>query len=210
MSPSERQRVTATSLRIWCIRREDVIEELYLDDRLQTADRHADRTPDDVCLGERRIENASSAKFSLQVRRHLEHAAFAFDAFEIFFTRAIGHVLAKDDDTRVAFHLFVHAAVDEIDHRAGVAGEFGTVFGIEQLTVGRIDIGREHVSECRFGCGLRRFDRDVGGLVDFVIDLFAQRFEMLRDDAMPSVIRNSAYVLIGSIAASASRSSSGR
>ena len=61
------------------IRREDVIEKLYLDDRFQSADRHPDRTADDVCLGERRIENARRAKFSLQIRRHLEHAAFAFD-----------------------------------------------------------------------------------------------------------------------------------
>ena len=79
-----------------------------------------------------------------------------------------------------------------------------------KLTIGRIDVGRKDVSICGFGRRLRRFDRDVGRLVHFVIDLFAQRFELLRDDAMPSVIRNSAYVLIGSIAASASRSSSGR
>ena len=129
--------------------REDVVEELYLDDRFQPADRHSDRAADDVGLGQRRIENACRAEFTLQIGGDLKHAAFAFDLFEILFARAVGDVLAKDDDARVALHLLVHAAVDKIDHRAGVAGKLGTVFGVKQLPVGRIDIGRKDISIAR-------------------------------------------------------------
>ena len=39
----------------------------------------------------------------------------------LYAAAAIGNVFAVDDDTRVALHLFVQAAVDKVDHRARIA-----------------------------------------------------------------------------------------
>ena len=73
----------------------------------------------------------------------------------------------------------MHAAVDQIDHRSRVAGEFRTVLGIEKLPIGRIEIRRENISVSGIRRRLRRFDRDVGGLGNLVVDLLADRLELL-------------------------------
>ena len=166
-------------------RRKDIVKELYLDDRLEVAERHTVRPADDVRLSQRRVKHAGRAKFSLQVGRYLKDAALALDLVKILLTRTVSDVLAENDDPLVTLHLLVQAAIDQIDHRAGVAVEFGTVLGVKQLTVGRVDIGRKYVAVRRFGGRLRRFDGDVGGGRDLGVDLVSERFELLgRGDAL--------------------------
>src|SRR5438067_1929432 len=139
----------------------DIVEELYLDDRLQAARRHANGAPDDVRFGERRVEDARAAETTLQIRRHLEDAAFALDLFEILLARAIRHVLAEDDDARITRQLFVQTAIDQIGHRAFFAFKHDALFRVElrrsRIYVGRIDeIGRG------LWLGLRTGERFVG------------------------------------------------
>src|SRR2546423_8009993 len=133
------------------IRGPDVVEELYLDDGLQPAGRHAYRAPDDVGLGERRVEDARRAELALQVGRHLEDAALALHTVEVLLARTIRHVLAEDDDFDRARHLFVQATVDEVNNGARIAGSLRALFRVELIGCG-VNVGR--VDE--LGGGLRR------------------------------------------------------
>src|SRR5256885_2447928 len=99
--------------------RPDVIKELNFDHRLNSARRQSDRASHDVRFSEWRVVNAVTAKLSLQVRRNFEDPPFALYLIERLFTRAIGDVLAKNYNTRIALHLCVQAAIDQIDHGAG-------------------------------------------------------------------------------------------
>src|SRR4051812_25880260 len=53
-------------------RRPDVIEELYLNDGLHAACRHADGATDDIGFRQRRVKNAVRAEVALQTRSQLE------------------------------------------------------------------------------------------------------------------------------------------
>ena len=101
----------------------DVIEELYFRNGFQTARRHADGAAHDGGFSQRSIEGAAGAELHLQPGGDLEHSAFAFDVVEIFLARAIGHVLAEDQDVGIAPHLFAQSGVDQIHHGLGFAGE---------------------------------------------------------------------------------------
>ena len=57
--------------------------------------------------------------------RDLEDAALALDLGQIAFVAAVGHVLAKDQDARVAGHLVPQAGVDEVHHGLGLAMKLG-------------------------------------------------------------------------------------
>src|SRR3954451_17105140 len=59
----------------------DVIEELYFDDRLQSALGHAGGSAHDVGFRDRRVENAIGSEVALQTRCQLEYSALAFDQF---------------------------------------------------------------------------------------------------------------------------------
>ena len=61
------------------------------------------------------------AELALQVVGDLEDAALALDRGQALLAAAVGHVLAEDDDRRVARHLVVQAGVQQVDHRLGVA-----------------------------------------------------------------------------------------
>src|SRR5271170_3523127 len=100
-------------------RRPDVVKELNLNDGLQSAYSLTNSATDNVCLGQRRIEGAVAAEFGLQASRELEDTTLALHQpfTQILFTAAVGHVLAKDDDARIAPHLVLQAGVDEIRHR---------------------------------------------------------------------------------------------
>src|ERR1043166_4516809 len=74
-SPTQQRQLVANLVH----RGPDVIEELNLDDGLESARSHADRATDDVCLREWRVKDAHAAILALQVRSNFEHAAFAFD-----------------------------------------------------------------------------------------------------------------------------------
>src|SRR5687768_194482 len=127
--------------------RPDVIEKLNLSHRLQSARRHPNRAPDDVRFGEWRIEYANTAKLSLQVRSNFEYAALAFHFSEKLFARAIGDVLAENNNARVARHFGMHGAIDQIDHRARITRKLSVVLGIEffgrRIDVRRVDM-RQH------------------------------------------------------------------
>ena len=97
--------------------RPDVVEELDLDDRLQPAQRHADAAADDVRFGQRRVEDAVAAELPLQAVGDLEHAALAGDGGERLLAAGVGHVLAEDDDARIARHLVAQRGVDGVHHR---------------------------------------------------------------------------------------------
>src|SRR6266478_2741885 len=99
----------------------DVIEELNLNHRFQSARRHANSAPDDVGFGEWRIKDTHTAKLSLQIRGDLKHAAFTFNFVQGFFARAFSDIFAKYTDARVARHFGVQAAIDQVNHGAGVA-----------------------------------------------------------------------------------------
>ena len=88
-------------------RRPDVVEELNLNDRLHAAHGLTHSAADNVCFGQRRIEDAVAAELGLQPGRQLEDAALALhQSFtQILLAAAVGHVLAEDDDARIAPHL---------------------------------------------------------------------------------------------------------
>ena len=157
-------------------RRPDVVEELDLDDRLQSARGHADGAADDVRLRERRVEHAIAAEGALQPVRDLEDAALARDRCERVGAAAIGDVLAEDDDARIARHLVLERAVDRGDHRVGLA--FGRQRRRERVRR-RIDGGRVHVERRGIGCGLRCRNRAIGRVVHFPIDVLRNRRELV-------------------------------
>ena len=135
--------------------RPDVVEELDLDHRLDAASRQADRAADDVGLGERRVVDPVAAELLLQSPGDLEDAALALHLAEVLLAAGVGHVLAEDDDARIARHLVLQAGVEQVHHRGRVAGELRIVLGVELLG-GRIDVGRVDVlvDACRApGCG---------------------------------------------------------
>src|SRR5207344_2797513 len=90
----------------------DVVEELNLDDGLEAARGHAGGAADDVGLGERRVEDPVAAERPLEAVRDLEYAALARDRRQRVRSTAVGYVLAKDDDPRVAGHLVLEGAID--------------------------------------------------------------------------------------------------
>src|SRR5689334_12896502 len=59
--------------------RPDVVEELHLSHRLQTANRHADRAACNGSFREWRIENAVGSEAALQAGGGLENSPFALD-----------------------------------------------------------------------------------------------------------------------------------
>src|SRR5580704_2356002 len=98
--------------------RPDVVEELNLHHRLQPTRGHTGSAAYNVCLGQRRVEDAIGTKFALQARGQLEYAALALDQFllEILVAAAVGNVLAKHHDTLVAGHLIAQSGVDQVGH----------------------------------------------------------------------------------------------
>src|SRR6185312_4343130 len=121
--------------------RPDVIEELNLKHRLKSASSHSDRATNDVRLRQRRVKDAGAAKLSLEISCHLEYAALTLHFFEILLTRAIGDVFAENDDARVSSHLGVQATINQIDHRARIAGKVGALF-IIKISRSRIHVRR--------------------------------------------------------------------
>ena len=100
-----------------------------------------DRAPDDVRLGQRRVEHARAAVRLLEAVRHLEHAALARHRRELGLVAGVGDVLAEHDDVRRARHLVVQRAVDRRHHRVGLA--VGLRLGGECVAC-RIHVRREH------------------------------------------------------------------
>jgi hypothetical protein len=78
--------------------RPDVVEELDLHDRLQTARRHTDGPADDARLGQGAVENPLGPEAALQVVGHLEDAPLPLDLSQVILPGAVGHVLSEDDD----------------------------------------------------------------------------------------------------------------
>src|SRR5688572_2457499 len=101
----------------------DVIEKLNLNHRLQSPRGHADSPADNVCFSERGIEDTRTAKLPLQVGSYFKDSAFAFDLIEILLARAISHVFTKNYDPGIAGHFRMQATIDQVDHRARVAGK---------------------------------------------------------------------------------------
>ena len=143
------------------VRGPDVVEELDLDHRLEAAMRQPNCAPHDVRLGERRVVHARTAKLRLQAVRRLEHAALPLHLAEVLLARHVGHVLAEDEDARVAPHLVAHRDVDEVHHRRRLTRELRRVFRVERRTR-RIDIGRIQRPHRRLRRGLRLLERVVG------------------------------------------------
>src|SRR6185295_6943738 len=96
--------------------RPDVIKELNLNNRLQAPRSHTYCSTDNVCFSEWRVKYPFTAELSLQVCSDFEDATLAFNGFQVFLTRAIGHVFAKYDNARIAFHLCMQTAIDQINH----------------------------------------------------------------------------------------------
>ena len=98
----------------------DVVEELNLHHRLESAHGHAEGAAHDVGFGQRRVEDALGAELALQAAGDLEDSALALQLLvvQIFFVGAVGDILAEDDDALVAPHLVAQAEVDEVGHGA--------------------------------------------------------------------------------------------
>jgi hypothetical protein len=117
--------------------------------------------------------------------RDLEHAAFARNGFQSGLAAAIGDVLTKNDDARVARHFVLQGTVDRRHHRVRLALDLR--LRIERLGRG-IDVGRIDVERRRVGRRLRSGDRLLhrnGHLTfDFAHDCLEIRFgrEVLRGD----------------------------
>src|SRR5690349_20392459 len=101
--------------------RPDVIKELNLNNRLQAARGHSNCPTDDVCFSEWSVKYALAAELALEVRCYFENAALALNCFQILLARAIGHVLAKHNDARIAFHLCMQTSIDQINDCSGIA-----------------------------------------------------------------------------------------
>ncbi len=130
------------------------------------------------------LKTRARAELALEVGRDLEDAALALDLVEVLLARHVGHVLAEDDDARVALHLLVQAAVDEIDHRAGVPRKLRALLVVE-LFRGRVNVGRVDVLRGRVGRGLRARERGVGRLADLAVNLVLELLQLvLRDEAL--------------------------
>jgi hypothetical protein len=113
----------------------------------------ADRTTDDVCLGEGRVVYPLAAEGALQPPGHLEYAALPFDVTQVLLPAAVGHVLPENHDPGVPRHLVPKADIQQVDHGGRVAGELGVVFGIELLR-GRVDVRGVDVLIHRVGAWL--------------------------------------------------------
>ncbi len=153
----------------------DVVEELDLDDRLQPANRHADRPADDVGFRNRRVEHPVVAKRALETVGDLEDAALARHELQCLAAAGVGDVLAEDHDARVARHLVLEGPVDGGHHRVGLAlGRRGRAEPIG----GGIHVRREDEvrRSARGGAGRSQgLDR---GFVDFALDFAVDRFDL--------------------------------
>ena len=112
----------------------------------------------------------------LQAVGDLEDAALAGHRRQRVRSAAVGHVLAEDDDPRVARHLVLERAVDGRDHRVGSA--LGRRLGGEGAG-GGIDVGRVDVERDRVGRRLGREHGSFGGVVHLAVDVVANRGELL-------------------------------
>ena len=142
------------------VRRPDVVEELDLDHRLEPARGEPDRAADDVGLGERRVVHAVAPERPLQSPGHLEDAALALHVGQVVLAAAVGHVLAEDDDPRVARHLVAQADVEQVDHGRRIARQSG---GRPRCRTarrsGRRRASRRSCRSCRCPAGARRAPR---------------------------------------------------
>src|SRR6266498_408606 len=102
-------------------RRPDVIEELDLDDRLQTAKSHTSRAPDNTCFRQLRIKYSLRAKLALQPSRQLEDAALALDHLlaQVLFAAAVGNVFSENHNAFVPLHLIMQGRINEVRHGFG-------------------------------------------------------------------------------------------
>ena len=117
-----------------------------------------------------------AAERPLQAVRDLEDAALAGHGRQRARSAAVGHVLAEDDDARVARHLVLERAIDRRDHRVGPAVRrraSGKRVG------GRIDVRRIDVKRDRVGRRLGRLHRPFGRVVDLAVDLVTNGGELL-------------------------------
>src|SRR5664279_4817587 len=86
--------------------RPDVVEELNLRRRLQTAYRLADGPADDVRFRQWRVVTPRRAERALQPVGRAEHATFAFDVAQYHLAR-VGHVFTEYPDPLVRLHHLV-------------------------------------------------------------------------------------------------------
>ena len=164
----------------------DVVEELDLDHRLEAARRHADGAPDDVGLGQRGVEDATGAVPALQVVGDLEDAALALDLVQAVLPGAVRHVLAEDDDARIAGHLVVEARVEQVHHR--LRGPALGGLGRESRPT-RDRRSREYTWRVALSAlGAGRAEGRLGGDRDLPVDLVSRSASSSSSVARPSVI----------------------
>ena len=106
--------------------------------------------------------------------RRLENAALALHLPEVLFAAAIGHVLAEDDDVRIAPHLLRQREVDLVHHGARIAGKLRRCG--EGIRRG-IDRARVEMQQGRAAGGRGGVQSGLGGRLDFEVDLVHQRLQ---------------------------------
>jgi len=154
--------------------RPDVVQELDLRHRLQTARGHADRTAHDGGFRQRCVKAALRAELDLQPSGGFEYPALALDFPQILSPAAIGHILAKDPDAGIAPHLLAQRGVDRVHHRYRIASKMRLRF---ELVRRGIDLFRVKVGQRRRRRGRRRFQSLLGSFPHLEIDVMHQQLQ---------------------------------
>ena len=152
-------------------RRPDVIEELNLHHRLQTAHRHPDRTAGNIRLSQRRVEATFAAELGLQSSRQFENSTLAFHLAlaERLVARRIGHIFAKHHNTFIPAHLIFETAVNQVRHRPFCRIDSGCRLSIKP-GIHRSQLFGVHMLGNRLYCRQRRHHRTIGRPLHLFVD----------------------------------------
>ena len=158
--------------------------------------------PDDVGLGQRRVEAAGLTEGALQPVGRAEHAALALDVGEHRLA-GVGHVLAEHPDALVGRHLLVQRALDGLAQRHAIAA----VVGGRRRREGQA--GRRRSSVTDLGSGRRAASASAAALATIS---FASALSSAARSAVstPPSTSSASRRTIGSSLASSASSSAGR
>jgi len=93
-----------------------------------------------------------------------------FTCFQVLLAAGVRHVLAEHHDARITRHFILHAGVQQVHHRGGIASERGSS-SVSKLFGRGIDVGRYTYSRAVSGSGWGEASAHVGGHADFLIHL---------------------------------------
>ncbi len=131
--------------------------------------------PDNIGFGERRIEHAVAAEFSLQAGSRFKDAALPFHFCELFFAAAVGDILAEHNDALIARHFVKQSGGNHFDHCFRIAVQVWRCF---ELPAGGIDFRREDEIVNRILRRQFRAQRAIGRFENLAFNIRLERFEL--------------------------------